>query len=109
MKKILAALALTLTMTQPAHAYLVSCGDFKAAFTVGDNEVQAAVAGHSFGVVDMLATLDCFVRDRRCTCLSTMEARPEAYAEALVNRIMACPNGNTAAGAAFNAALDVCQ
>jgi len=110
-KKTLAALALALALvSSPASAYYLTCGAYKAAILSNVESVQFAAVGHSFGTVDMLATLLCFGRDRRCNCLSNLDSRTDgAFANALAARIAACPDNNTAVGPAFNAALDVCR
>lgn len=110
MKKLSATLALALTLAaQPASAYLLSCGDFIDAFRFGTATVKLAATANTLGVADMLGALLCFGRDPRCACLSSMEARPEAFARSLVDAVMACDPNDALVGAAFNAALDVCS
>jgi hypothetical protein len=103
------ALALTLLVAQPAAAYFVTCGEFRAVFLVGDDETMNILGGHVFGVSDMLATLLCFGGDRRCNCLSNMTNRPGDYGTAVANAIVDCPANANAVGQIFNAALQVCR
>ena len=92
-----------------ADAYLWTCGGVRAAVLSGNDDALLAVAAHSFGVADMVATMMCFVGHRRCGCLSSMEDRTEPFAEAFANGILACAANDPAVGQAFNAVFAVCR
>jgi hypothetical protein len=112
MKKIFAALTLMLALgatARPASAYFLNCAQYRAAILSGDEPLMMSVVSHSLGVSDMLATMLCFVGDRRCSCIQSVSDRAEAFGNALGNRIASCPASAPAVGQEFNAALDVCR
>jgi hypothetical protein len=109
MKRLVLALALTIAVAQPASAYLLSCGAFRSAVLSGDEQLLGVTVGHAFGVADMIAGLLCFGGDRRCGCLSNIGDRAEQFGEQTANAILACPAGDPAFGAVFNAVFDICR
>jgi hypothetical protein len=110
-KKLLATLILTLALVEPAAAaYTISCGMAKQAFQFGTDEDQTLFVAYALGVNDMLATLLCFGRDRRCDCLSNIDRRAGDFGRALGQRLVSnCPDQTPVVGTIFNASLDVCR
>ena len=107
MKKLALTLALTAAFVQPASAFFITCSEYRAAILSGDDLILGGAIGHSFGTADMLAGLLCFVNDRRCRCLSNLDAGD--FGGAIGRAISSCPGGDPVFGVEFNAALSLCR
>lgn len=108
------ALAFVLIGATTAHAYTLTCNEYRSLVLSGDPAAAYVTSGYASGAVDFYAGLACFVGQSNCECLQNVFVRqPSALGGEVarqISRYIANGNGNSSAWAPMvDAARVICR
>lgn len=109
----LAAVLALVAIPTRAFSYAYTCDEAAFYLENGTSQSQGAVIGHSFGVIDLLAGLQCYVGNPQCSCLANLVTnRPGDLGGEYGRRLRQCINAgqgnNPVFGVVMNTARAFC-